>query len=47
MQCFDCLSVKANSNKSILKLLAKKGAGADVVSYGEMSKSFKSWYSCT
>jgi diaminopimelate decarboxylase len=34
-------AVKANSNKSILKLLAKKGSGADVVSYGEMSRALK------
>ena len=34
-------AVKANSNKSILRLLAKKGAGADVVSYGEMSRALK------
>ena len=27
-------AVKANSNKAILKLLARNGAGADVVSYG-------------
>ncbi len=34
-------AVKANSNKSILRLLAKKGAGADVVSYGEMTRALK------
>ncbi len=35
-------AVKANSNISILKLLAKKGAGADVVSYGELIRAIKS-----
>ena len=35
-------AVKANSNISILRLLAKKGAGADVVSYGELSRAIKS-----
>ena len=37
-------AVKANSNKSILRLLAKKGAGADVVSYGEMTRALKQAY---
>ena len=31
--------MKANSNLSILKTLAKCGAGADVVSYGELKKA--------
>ncbi|MDC3024268.1 alanine racemase [Alphaproteobacteria bacterium] len=34
-------AVKANSNKAILKLLAKNGAGADVVSYGEMKRALE------
>ena len=34
-------AVKANSNISILRLLAKKGAGADVVSYGELIRAIK------
>jgi diaminopimelate decarboxylase len=33
-----CYSVKANSNLSILKLLAKVGAGFDVVSGGELRR---------
>ncbi|HEY4742442.1 MAG TPA: alanine racemase, partial [Candidatus Acidoferrales bacterium] len=31
-----CYSVKANSNLSILKLLAKQGSGFDIVSAGEL-----------
>ena len=34
-----CYSTKSNSNLSILKLLNKEGAGADVVSVGELKKS--------
>jgi diaminopimelate decarboxylase len=33
-----CYSVKANSNLSILRLLAKKGCGFDVVSGGELAR---------
>ena len=33
-----CYSVKANSNLSILRLLAKKGCGFDVVSGGELDR---------
>ena len=33
-------AVKANSNKAILKLLARNGAGADV-SYGEMRRAIE------
>jgi len=33
-----CYSVKANSNLSILHLLAKKGAGFDIVSGGELAR---------
>src|SRR5436309_2302964 len=33
-----CYSVKANSNLSILRLLAKKGCGFDVVSGGELQR---------
>ena len=40
-------AVKANSNKSILRLLAKKGSGADVVSYGEMSRALKAGISAS
>ncbi|MFC1632066.1 diaminopimelate decarboxylase [Candidatus Omnitrophota bacterium] len=34
-----CFSVKANSNLSLLKLLAKEGAGMDVVSGGELFRA--------
>jgi diaminopimelate decarboxylase len=33
-----CYSVKANSNLSILRLLAKKGSGFDIVSGGELER---------
>jgi len=36
-----CFSVKANSNVAILKLLAGEGAGADVVSGGEIYRALK------
>lgn len=36
-----CFSVKANSNVAILRLLAKEGAGADVVSGGEIFRALK------
>ncbi len=35
-------SVKANSNISIIKLLASNGAGADIVSGGELKKALLS-----
>ena len=31
-----CFALKANSNLAVLRLLAKKGCGADVVSGGEL-----------
>jgi len=34
-----CYAMKANSNQAILKLLAKEGAGADVVSEGELRRA--------
>src|SRR5947199_1579307 len=34
-----CYSLKANSNQSVLKTLAKLGAGADVVSGGELKRA--------
>jgi diaminopimelate decarboxylase len=34
-----CYSVKANSNQSVLRTLAKLGAGADVVSGGELQRA--------
>jgi len=36
-----CFSVKSNSNTEILKIIKKKGLGADVVSYGELLKALK------
>ncbi|MBN3038558.1 MAG: diaminopimelate decarboxylase [Candidatus Omnitrophica bacterium] len=36
-----CFSVKANSNLSVLKVLAKRGAGMDVVSGGELFKALR------
>ena len=36
-----CFSVKANSNVAILRLLADQGAGADVVSGGEIFRALK------
>lgn len=36
-----CYAMKANSNHSILKLLAKLGAGADIVSGGELYRALK------
>lgn len=36
-----CFSMKANSNLAILKLLAREGAGMDVVSGGELYKALK------
>ena len=36
-----CFAAKSNSNVSILKILGKLGAGADVVSGGELLKALK------
>ena len=36
-----CFSLKSNSNLSILKILSDLGAGADVVSEGELKKALK------
>ncbi len=36
-----CYSVKANSNLAILALLAREGAGADIVSGGELHRALK------
>src|SRR5207253_6068226 len=35
-----CYAVKANSNRTILKLLAEAGAGFDIVSGGELFRVF-------
>ena len=34
-------AVKANSNQAIMKLIQKLGAGADVVSVGELERALK------
>ncbi len=36
-----CFAVKANSNMAVLRLLAGLGAGADVVSGGEMYRAVR------
>ena len=36
-----CFAVKANSNLSILRLFAKEGGGADIVSGGELFRALK------
>ncbi len=36
-----CFALKANSNAAIVRLLAKKGGGADVVSGGELFRALK------
>lgn len=36
-----CYACKANSNLAVLKLLKKKGAGADIVSGGELARALK------
>ncbi|GIR42407.1 MAG: hypothetical protein CM15mP53_03230 [Ectothiorhodospiraceae bacterium] len=36
-----CYSVKANSNLSLLKLIASQGMGFDVVSKGELHRAIK------
>ncbi|MCS7149563.1 MAG: diaminopimelate decarboxylase [Caldimicrobium sp.] len=39
-----CYSVKANSNLAILALLAREGAGADIVSKGELYRALKAGF---
>ena len=34
-----CFALKANSNQSVIKTLARLGAGADVVSGGELARA--------
>ena len=36
-----CYALKANSNQAVIRLLAHEGAGADVVSAGEMARALK------
>ena len=36
-----CFACKANSNQAVIKILGRLGAGADVVSGGEMYRAFK------
>jgi diaminopimelate decarboxylase len=35
-----CFAVKANSNQAVIRILADEGAGADVLSEGEMRRAF-------
>lgn len=44
-RCTVCYALKANSNPAILKLLANEGAGADVVSAGEIHLALKAGFS--
>lgn len=41
-----CYAVKANSNIALLKLFAKNGSGADVVSGGELFRAIKAGVPC-
>src|SRR6202521_2208212 len=36
-----CYAMKANSNQAVIRTLAKLGAGADVVSGGELQRALK------
>lgn len=36
-----CYALKANSNQAVLKILAREGCGADVVSYGELLRALR------
>jgi diaminopimelate decarboxylase len=36
-----CYALKANSNQAVIRLLAREGAGADVVSQGELMRALK------
>jgi diaminopimelate decarboxylase len=40
-----CFAVKANSNLAVLHLLHELGAGADIVSFGEMARSLAAGFS--
>ncbi len=41
IDCLIAYAMKANSNQAILSLLAKQGAGADIVSLGELERAIK------
>lgn len=41
LQPLICYAVKANSNIAVIKTLAALGAGADIVTYGEMMRALK------
>ena len=41
-----CYAMKANSNQAVLKILAKLGAGADVVSEGELRRALAAGILC-
>ena len=38
-----CYAVKANSNLAVLNILAKQGAGFDIVSVGELERGYPCW----
>ena len=40
-ECMICYAVKANSNGAVIRLLAEMGAGADVVSGGELFRALR------
>src|ERR1700735_4771165 len=40
-----CYAMKANSNQSVLRTLARLGAGADVVSGGELKRALAAGFS--
>jgi len=40
-----CYALKANSNPAILKIFAEEGAGADIVSAGELYLALKAGFS--
>ncbi len=39
MKALVCYAMKANSNQAVVRTLAKLGAGADVVSGGELKRA--------
>jgi diaminopimelate decarboxylase len=45
MDSLVCYALKANSNQAVLRVLAKLGAGADVVSEGEMRRALAAGFS--
>ena len=39
-----CYALKANTNAAVLRLLAKNGCGADIVSGGELFRAHEGWH---